>query len=604
MRLSIRSAEPTASTGPKTMPSIRSRKKSRRFFWCMGLIVAALIVGYLAKPYMAAAYHQWSARRCVQRASEFLGSGDHRHALIEASNALRHSGLDAEAIRIMAKSLEAIGATEAEEWRARLASLQPNDTENVLAQARAALKTSGPAAAEQFLNSLDGAARDSAAFHAMAGTIATEKNDAAAAETHWAEAARLEPEEKRHRLNLAGIRLASKTPGVREAAIKALDEMQGNPATSLEAMRLLLGDAIRKREATWARTVADALVQDPRCTFADRLTRLSTLRMIQDARSATCLLELRDAAVSEPVDLCTLLLWMNANDLSLMVTEWVRWMPPEMIARPPVCLGVSEAYVRTTDWQKLNDLTSAAKWGELDFMRKAYLACALEHLDEAEEAAKEWSNAVAAARGRTNALERLAKFALQVKWTKRADELKWALAALPQSPRWALDALWQDAFQRGDTAQLHKLSGAFAKADPRGIASRNNYAFLSLLTRSTEGDPHGIAGALHREQPGNALVTSTYALSLYLQGKTAESTAVMSALNAEDLRQPQVALYHAIFLFANRQPEKAEEYLRLSAPSQMLPEEKTLLDRVKAASLKPAESEEGAPSPKDSGAAR
>ena len=62
--------------------------------------------------------------------------------------------------------------------------------------------------------------------------------------------------------------------------------------------------------------------------------------MIQDARSATYLLELRDAAVSEPVDLCTLLLWMNANDLSLMVTEWVRWMPPEMIARPPVCLGV------------------------------------------------------------------------------------------------------------------------------------------------------------------------------------------------------------------------------------------------------------------------
>jgi len=161
---------------------------------------------------------------------------------------------------------------------------------------------------------------------------------------------------------------------------------------------------------------------------------------------------------------------------------------------------------------------------------------------------------------------------------------------MPQSPRWVVDSLWQSAFKRGDTAQIQKLSGTLAKMDPKGIASRNNYAFLSLLTRNAEGNPQHIAETLHREHPGNALVTSTYAFSLYQQGKAEEAVALMSALKPEDLRQPQVALYYAIFLFANGQAEKADGYLKLSAKWPMLPEEKALLDRAKAASLKTVES--------------
>ena len=95
----------------------------------------------------------------------------------------------------------------------------------------------------------------------------------------------------------------------------------------------------------------------------------------------------------------------------------------------------------------------------------------------------------------------------------------------------------------------------------------------------------GLAETLHRETPENALVGSTYALSLYQQGKTDEAVALFSTLKPDDLRQPQVALYYAIFLLAAGQKEKADEYLKLSADWPMLPEEKALLDRVKHASL-------------------
>ena len=575
------------------MPAIHSRKRSRILNWCITLLVVGIAGGILARPYAARVYHRWSAQRHVQKASDFLAQGDPRHALLEARSALVHSGRDVEAIRIAAQSLEAIGAPEADEWRAQLDTLQPHDPENTLARARTALKITGATGSQQLLDTLDPADRKGAPYHAVAAAIAFEKNDTAAAESHWAEAARLEPEEKAHRLNLISMRLESKTPGVREGALAALQEMRGDPATGVEALRQLLADAIRRREAIQAREFADALVADKRCTFSDKLTRLSTLRMIHDARSSAYLLELRDAAVANPAELFTLLMWMNANELSLMVAEWVRWMPQELIARAPVSLGVADAYMRIADWAKLEELTGTAKWGEMDFMRKAFLACALEHLDEDADAAKEWADAVSAVRGRADAMERLAKFAVQAKWTKRAQELKWTLAAMPKSPRWVLDSLWKDAYQRGDTAQLQKLSGAQAKADPKGLASRNNYAFLSLLTRNTEDNPHGIAETLYREHPEDGLVASTYALSLFQQGKAADAAALMSALKPEQLRQPQVALYHAIFLLANGQAEKAQEYLKLSAEWPMLPEEKALLDRVTATSAKTTGSAQG-----------
>ena len=573
-------------------------------YWLVAVAVAGVAAAFFARPYAAAAYHRWNAQRLVRRAADSLAQGDPQRALLDAKTVLRKNLGDAEAARIMAQALEALGMRESEEWRKRLDSLRPGDAENVPSLARALLKSSGWESAEQCLDTLAPAARDSASFHAVAAAIAMEKRDTVAAESHWAEAARLEPGDKRHRLSLAAVRLDSKIPGQREAALAALREMRASPATSIEALRQLLADATRRREASSARDLANALVAEGTCTFKDRLARLTTLRLTDDARSTPYLLELRDAAMGDAMNLYTLLMWMNANDLALMVDEWVRWMPQEMISRPPAALAVAEAFMRSGAWQRLEDLIGTAKWGEVDFVRKAFLACALEHLGEEEDAAKEWADAVAAVRGRGDALDRLARFAIQAKWDRRADEIMRMLATMPQCPRWVTDSLWKDAFQRGDTAQLQKISSMQAKADPRGIAARNNYAFLSLLTRNAEGNPQRIAEALHREHPENALVTSTYALSLYQQGRPADAVALMAALKPEDLRQPQVALYYAIFLLAERQPEKAAEYMTLAKKWPLLPEENALLERAKAAGLKPPESPSATANPAGQDAAR
>lgn len=565
-----------------------SRKRHRFGYWAVAILIAGIAGGIFVWPSAVSRYHRWNAHRHGRNASDFLAKGDFRHAVLSATKALENNPLDADATHIMAMSLDALGAPAAEVWRARLDTLRPGVAENVLARARTALGTNGVESAEQMLNSLDPAERNSAVFHAVAGAVAVEKRDLASAEAHWAEASRLEPEDVRHQVNLARVRLGSRTPGSRAAALAALEEMRARPSASLEALRILLADAIGNREAAQALKMADALVEDARSNFNDRLTRLSTLRMTGDARSGPYLLELRDESLSEPADLYTLLAWMNGRDLSLMVTEWVRYLPPDLLSKPPVCLAVAEAYSQTGDWEKLEEVTGVAPWAEMDYMRRAFLTRALERLDEGDEATHEWTEAVASARGRPDAgdcLERLAKIAAIWKWDRRAEEIMWTLATRPQCPRWVVDSLWKTAFQRGETAQLQKLSAVVAKLDPKGIAARNNYAFLSLLTRTDADNPHRIAETLHRESPENALVGSTYALSLYQQGKTDEAVALFSTLKPDDLRQPQVALYYAIFLLAAGQKEKADEYLKLSADWPMLPEEKALLDRVKHASL-------------------
>jgi hypothetical protein len=134
--------------------------------------------------------------------------------------------------------------------------------------------------------------------------------------------------------------------------------------------------------------------------------------------------------------------------------------------------------------------------GELDYLRRAFRANALEHTDEAEEGAAEWKHAVAAARSAADGLarlERLAGTAQSWRWEQRAEDIFWELAKTGHSPRWVLDALWALAASRTDTEQLQQVAGYLAKADPRSVTARNNYTFLCLLTHSQEGDPHRAA---------------------------------------------------------------------------------------------------------------
>ncbi|MEO6738779.1 MAG: hypothetical protein ABIP20_00910 [Chthoniobacteraceae bacterium] len=417
----------------------------------------------------------------------------------------------------------------------------------------------------------------------------------AAAETHWAEAVRLKPDDDACRLPLAIIRLNSKDPELRNSARAVLTEISRKPPRRTQALRVLIADAMKNVDYAGVVELSDALVADPAVTFDDKLIRLRAIRSIRLRESASYLEELRDAALPKPGELYVLLMWMNENDLALLVQDWARTCLQDVIIAPPVSVAVADAYVRSSEWAKLCEFTDERDWADSDYLRRAFRARAWERLGDGEKSSQEWTDALSLARGHKDAVqcqERLARVAIAWGWKQRAQEVMWSMAGSPACPRWILNTLWNYAIINSDAPQLQRLAGIIVQRDSKSVTLRNNFAFYSLLVRSENGDAHGEAERLSNGNPGNADIALTRALSLHQQGRSAEAVTLTGSLPAEELKRPQFALYHSIFLTAAGDGGKAAAFLPLAEGRKMFPEEKTMLERARQSVAKAAGEQE------------
>jgi len=549
--------------------------------WTLALLVGGLLLGWSK---LKNRYLRWDVKHKVESAERSLAEKDYKHALMGARAALMVDPGDVAATRVIARSLEAVGSPESVQWRSRLDTLEPGNQENLLAWAAAAAKAGDIATTERVLGTVAPASRENVLYHTLLAQIATAKNDTDSAKSHWKEVGRIDPAEGRHRISLAVIGMHSPDPKERDEAVATLTELSQATPPSNEARRVLIDYALRLEDWKKAEALSKALVADPSATIGDKLQRLVALRKMGTQDAPGYLVELRDASLSNPNDLYMLLMWMNENELSMMVAEWTRTMAPEVIAPPPVSVAVAEAYARGSEWERLKEFLKLGDWADWDYLRRAFLARALERSGDGEIAKQEWKDAVSAARGRPDATQRLDRLARVAKvwgWGQRAEELMWTLTGLPGCPRWVIETLWATCLERLDAPQLQKLAGVRAQADSKSAELRNNYAFYSLLVRAEDGDPHGEAEKLFKENPRNVPIAITRALSLYQQGKAADALAITSGLPAEELKKPVVALYHGIFLSSVGDSAKAAEFLVTAQDRKMFPEEKTLLDRAR-----------------------
>jgi len=455
----------------------------------------------------------------------------------------------------------------------------------MLAWAKDALAAGDSATAMDLLARMKPADRNVAPWHDLMARIARDNQDMKDAETHWTEAAKLDPNEESYRLNLAMLQVKSDTLGIRDRALAVLNELSAKPQQRLLALRTLLADSMNQMETARAKELAEEIASDPKADFTDKLARLSLLRNLNDPDATSLLLDLKQYAMSKPDDLFRLLLWMNENGLSLMVLEWAKEMPPEAAARPPVSIMVADARARNLDWEQIENTLFSASWGETDYLRQAYRARALEHLseDDRADAPLAWEAALLAAGKRVEALETLAKAAAAWGWENRAEEALWKISTTEQCPPWVRLKLWGIAAKHADAQQLHTVAKLMVAADPHNIQMRNNAICLGLLLRSSEAKLHEQATAIYKEAPDNLNVASTYGLSLLQLGRAEEAVAVMEKFSPEQLREPSAARYYGIFLAATGRKREAEEFLKLGEQGFILPEETALIGRFRAA---------------------
>ena len=561
----------------------KQRRPRFRKRWVWVAVILAMVAGFgmLAVPKLRRAYDRRSATSAVRRATEALAKGDIKHAMLAARVAYELNPLDVEANRVIAQSFEAAGSPTAQEWRRRLDALRPGDAENLIAWSRDSLAAGYPDTATDVLGKVKKEDRNSAAYHDVAGRIAVTRRDEAQAESHWKEAARLDPKVERYRLNLAVLQRKTGEGPAREEALEALRELAAKPDSAHAAQRAMLADALARGDGDRAKEAAAVLASAPGATFQDRLTQLSVLRSLKDQEFSPLLAKLREGALAKPEELYQLLSWMNGHDLVLLVLEWLRELPRDVLAKPPVCLAVAETRTRAKDWETLQREVEIGKWGTSEFARHAYEALALERQNEREASMASWTLALTATEQRPERLDALANLAGAWGWEDRSTELLWKLTATGYAPRKVLDTLWEIAARSRNTAQMRAISKLRMKADPRSIEARNNFACLSLLIRSTEGGLHEIADALFQEAPDHPDVVATYAFSLYRREKIAEALSAMQRLKPEQLREPPAARYLGIFLAATGHGEAAGEYLALGEKGFILPEETALINEAK-----------------------
>ncbi len=526
-------------------------------------------------------YHEWREKRNFARSANFFAAGDYKHAIIDARNALAFNSENVEALRIIAKSHEALHSTLALEWRARLGQIVPNDLENSLGWAGAAIHTGDYATADRILRGIPYTDHDTAMFHHLSAMVALQKRDAIKAEFHWSEASKLNAQDDSFKLNMATMRLKLGSSIERTTALDLLNQLRVKSTERVPAMRALLSDALRHGENAHARELALALAEEPKAPFSDKLLRLSTLRALHDPDFGIWRARLEAEAPDRPDYAYELLIWMNRNGYAKEVPALIPKIRADLVSRPPVSIAVADSYAVSQNWAELQKVLKGSKWFHMDYVRLATLAWAMDRSDDRAGAATVWKTAMTAAEGRLDRLETLARAAISWGWDSRAEEALWSITTLSvQSPTWVLQTLWTRSLKRGDTDRLRHVARLMLQANPKSVSARNNYIFLSLLKRTEEGSPHQAAETLYKENPVNPSVISTYALSLFLLGRPRAATEIMELLPAAHLREPSIAIYYGMFLAAAKRTGKAEEYLQLGERWPLLPEEEAILDRV------------------------
>jgi len=523
-------------------------------------------------------YSAWRKRHLSQQAQDFFVQHDYKSAALVARHVLQLDPKNAAACRIMAEIAELAGKRETLSWREQVVALEPAVAANKIALASSALRFGQFDLARKTLDGIDAAARKSVNYHQLAGTLAIAEKKSAEAETEFAAALELEPANKQLALNLATVRLTSIDPATKENARAELARLCEQSALRLDALRALTADALANKSLGDARRWATQLRATKGAKFSDLLLYTEANNKTAGAEAA-----LRDAernAAASPVTAAALITWMNRHELARAARDWALSLPPEVLNAPPVPLAVAEAYSFLQDWNGLNGWVDGKNWGEEEFLRLAVVSHALHRLTPGDRASMEsqtaWAAALKATKNQPERLAAIAQLAEGWDYAEEAADAWWIIANGNENAREALTALQRLYKAKQNSHGLLRVAKRALELNPGDLVAANNYASLGLLLTSDDA-ARRLAMKLHRENPANAVFSSTYAFALFTEGKTSEALREMETLKDGQLRHPVIAAYYFVMLVENGKMERAHSFLSAANKAQLLPEEQELL---------------------------
>jgi tetratricopeptide (TPR) repeat protein len=526
------------------------------------------------------AYRRYQETRALEQAKKYLAHGDHRNASLSARQTLRMNPGNLEACRIMADLAERSRSPYLLDWRRRIVELSPT-IQNKLMLASTALWSQGPPypLAAQTLDELKDSAGYAAAYHAVSAELALRLKKTDEAIAQFEQASRLEPTNELHPLNLAVLRLQSTNAGAPSAARATLERLRASTNVGTVALRWLVADSLGRDDLPTAERFSRQLIADPHSVQDDRLQHLTILQQSRNPDFNACLSALQENALTNAAEVYGMSTWMIGHGLVGDSLAWLIGCPAKLRAEQPVPLALVDCYLTRKDWQGLDTSLQEQKWGDLEFLRFAFLSRCAAEMNQKLAADSRWRTAIRGADDRLGPLTALITMATAWGRDQAREDLLWQIAQHFPRERWALRELERLYLAAGNTHGLNRVYSTMTSYAPHDLVSQNNLAATSLLLKLNLSKAHALAKEVFTQHVQEALVPSTcatYAFSLHLQGRTKEGLGVLETLRPDDLEIPSVALYYGLLLAATGETNKAGKYLDIAQKSELLPEEKVL----------------------------
>ena len=228
---------------------------------------------------------------------------------------------------------------------------------------------------------------------------------------------------------------------------------------------------------------------------------------------------------------------VDCNGRAGEALAWLTNCPAKVRSEQPVPLALVDCYLATKDWEGLETSLQGQKWGDLEFLRLAFLSRTAAEQNQKLAADTRWRTALREAGDRLGPLISMLSMASTWGRQEAKEDLLWQIAQRFPRERWALRELDRSYLAAGNTRGLNKVYAAMASYAPQNLAAQNNLAATSLLLRINLAKAHQTAKELFSQKPQEAIVASTYAYSLHLQGRTKDGLAVLAKLKNSLLYQ-------------------------------------------------------------------
>ncbi len=581
----------------------RQLRKRRLIVAIAGLAIA--LVGVFVVSYGSRLYENWRERRLLETATTLLQEGQLTKAAQMAQDLARRHPDSLAALSILADTAERQNLQEAIAWRERIALLLPNDPESQLNLASAALRFGNLDVAREALNRVSPSDRDSAAFHVVAGWLASAEGNFAEQEEQFAAAVKKEPSNDLYQFNLAALQIRSKDADKSTEARETLERLITITPYRTGALRALLNDAVERNDRTGADSFAQQLQMSPEVTFGDYLLCLNFYQKLDEKKFRRLLEKVKPFAARNASDLASLIDWMNQNGLAGDVVKWVDKLSSAQLSSPPASVAVADAYATVKNWSRLKRWTRSGNWGDAEYLRLAYGAIAERHFrsDNDSNTKSEfetlWQSAADLSQDVPDHELRLARLATKWQLANHAQELWIRVEENPTMRREALDNLRQLYRTKDETTKLYAVLQRLHENSPNEAPITADLARLGLnLDENTESSRQ-LAKEAYDRAPNDVNCAVTYAFSLHRLGRNADALAIIHNLPPEALHDAHAAIYVALVLVEGSELEGAKDYIKAAENAKLYPEEKKLLEEAKtkliAASAIPSPTESPSP---------